>query len=337
MTAPRRILLVRLSHLGDVCHALPVFHALREAWPQARMAWVVQPEFAGLLDGLPGLEQVFHFRRKQGLSAWFTLRRELRAFAPDLAVDAQGNLKSASITWSSGAKDRAGLARADWREPFGARAMTRLAPVAASPHAVDRALSLARFVAPGASLERYDLPLSEGEQAQGAEWLEGLLPDRGRPRRILHLAVPGDRRSLPGASFATLARGLEAAGEDWLLLSGPGESELGRSLERELPAGPGRAHLVDQRGLRSLAALLGAAGRAGVRFLVCDSGPCHVAAAVGASVDLVSGPQDPELTGPWPPPARSAHRIHRAPAPAHDLSTWNPEELLASLLSAGAQ
>lgn len=342
MSVPRRILLVRLSHLGDVCHALPVFHALREAWPEAQIAWVVQPEFADLLDGLPGLEQVFHFRRKDGPSAWFALRRELRAFAPDLAVDAQGNLKSASITWGSGAKDRAGLARADWREPFGARAMTRLAPVAQAPHAVDRALNLARFVAPGASLERYDLPLSSEEQARGVEWLKELLPERGRPRRILHLAVPGDRRSLPGASFAALARSLEAAGEDWLLLSGPAEAELGRSLEQELPAGPGRAHLVGQRGLRSLAGLLTAAGKAEVRFLVCDSGPCHVAAAVGAAVDLISGPQDPALTGPWPPPGQGAHgtsssphRIHRAPGPAYDLSTWATEELLSSLLSHG--
>ena len=169
---------MRLSHLGDVCHALPVFHALRESWPQAKIAWVVQPEFAGLLDGLPGLEKVFHFRRREGLSAWFGLRRELRSFAPDLAVDCQGNLKSASITWSSGAKDRAGLARRDWREPLGARAMTRLAPIAEAPHAVDRAQSLARFVAPGAQLQRYDLPLTEAERAQGKDWLEQLLPDR---------------------------------------------------------------------------------------------------------------------------------------------------------------
>ncbi|MGK0217492.1 MAG: ADP-heptose:LPS heptosyltransferase, partial [Planctomycetota bacterium] len=243
-------------------------------------------------------------------------------------------------SWSSGAKDRAGLARADWREPMGARAMTRLAPAAAMPHAVDRAMGLARFVAPGAQLERYDLPLSDAERAQGQAWLEQLLPDRGRPRRILHLSVPGDRRSLPGSSYASLARGLEAAGEDWLLLSGPGEAELGRNLQQELPARPGRAHLVGQRGLRSLAALLAAAGEAQARFLVCDSGPCHVAAAVGAAVDLIAGPQDPELTGPWPPPDRSdlsgpasPHRIHRAPGPERNLRTWAPQELLASLLS----
>ena len=57
MAQEERILLIRLSHLGDVVHALPLFHALREARPDARIAWAVEPEFAGLLDGLPGLER----------------------------------------------------------------------------------------------------------------------------------------------------------------------------------------------------------------------------------------------------------------------------------------
>jgi len=65
---PDRILIVRLSHLGDVVHALGVFHALHAAFPSAEIGWAVQPEFAGLLDGLPGLARVFHFERRGGLA-----------------------------------------------------------------------------------------------------------------------------------------------------------------------------------------------------------------------------------------------------------------------------
>ena len=112
VSAEERILLVRLSHLGDVVHALPVFHALRAARPRARIAWVVQREFAGLLDGLPGLERAIHFARRGGARAWLDLRAELCAFAPTLAVDAQGNLKSAMTLLTCGAPRRVGLARA---------------------------------------------------------------------------------------------------------------------------------------------------------------------------------------------------------------------------------
>ena len=61
MKHPERILIVRLSHLGDVACALGVFHALHEAYPAAEIGWAVQPEFAGLLEGLPGIERIFRF------------------------------------------------------------------------------------------------------------------------------------------------------------------------------------------------------------------------------------------------------------------------------------
>lgn len=330
---PERILLVRLSHLGDVCHALPVFHALRASYPAAELAWAIQPEFAPLLDGLPGLGRLFLFQRRGGFAAWPALRRELRAWGPDLAVDAMGNWKSAMVTLVSGAGTRVGLNRRDWREPTAALAMTRRASPAPGPHAVERALHLARCVAPAPGPPRWDLPLSPDERSDGLSQLAALLPDRGRPRRLLHLAAPGDPRSLPLASFAALAEGFSRAGEDWLALSGPAEESVGEELARRLPAESGRAHLVGQRGLRELAALLAAAGSEGVRILSCDSGPCHVAAAVGAAVDLVAGPQDPALTGPWPVAGtpRSPHRVHRAPGPQHELASWDPDELLTSL------
>ena len=88
-----RILLVRLSHLGDVVHALPLFHALRAAQPEAQIAWAVQAEFASLLEGLPGLTRVIRFQRDEGLRAWGRLWRELRSFGADWTIDAQGNAK----------------------------------------------------------------------------------------------------------------------------------------------------------------------------------------------------------------------------------------------------
>ena len=122
MVEPKRILLIRLSHLGDVVHALPVYHALRCRFPRATLGWVIQPEFSALVAGLPGLDRVLHFDRRGGAAAWLRLREELGAFGADLAVDAQGNLKSALVALTSGATRRVGLARGDWREPLGSLA-----------------------------------------------------------------------------------------------------------------------------------------------------------------------------------------------------------------------
>ena len=76
---PGRILLVRLSHLGDVVHALPVFHALRRRWPAAKLAWICQKEFAPLLAGLPGLDLCLLFNRGGGLRGLWRARRDMAA------------------------------------------------------------------------------------------------------------------------------------------------------------------------------------------------------------------------------------------------------------------
>lgn len=298
----RRILLVRLSHLGDVVHALPVFHALRAAHPEAELAWAVQREFAGLLRGLPGLARVIEFDRRGGARAWFALQRELAAFRADWSIDAQGNVKSAAAALVSGARVRTGLARADWRERAGAWLVNDRAPSAAGPHAIERMEALVRHVAGPRAALRFDPALSPEELARD---------DDGEPRAVreadvlLHLATPGDVRAWPPERFAELARELAARGKRVLVVSGPAEEELGRALARELDA-PDVAHWVGQRGLRRLARAFTLGGARGAAFVGCDSGPMHLAWACGLRVVCLAGPQDARRTGPWPvpPPVR---------------------------------
>lgn len=330
---PERILLVRLSHLGDVVHALPVLHGLRRAFPDAELGWAIQPEFAELVRGLAGA-RAFLFQRDGGPGAWLRLRRELRAWRPDWAVDAQGNLKSAAVAWCSGARRRIGPARQDWREPLGARILTDQAPPAYGTHALHRMLALMEIVAP---IERpsFDLELTDAEREAGEGELARRLPGGAR-RWILHLGAPGDRRTWPAERFAELARRLAAEGDGVLVLSGPAEAEAGRALASSPTSREDIAHWVGQSGLRALAAFLTAAGAAGARFVGGDSGPAHLAAACGMGVDMLSGPQDPELTGPWPlaDERGSPHRVLRASdaelAPMELLSVDRAVERLGS-------
>lgn len=322
MTAPpRRILIVRLSHLGDVLHALPLFHALRRRHPGARIAWAVQPEHADLLEGLPGLTRLVRFERRGGWRAWPRLWRELADYRPDWTLDAQGNLKSAAVTRLSRAPRRTGWDPADWREPAGAWAVRDRAP-ALGPgphHAVDRALHLAAH-AVGESPEevRAALPpdwlgLEEARRSAGRRlWVERMGTGEA-PRVVVQLAAPGDVRAWPVRHQLALLRGLAAAGCEVLALSGPAEEELGARVRAELADEPRVRHWVGQRGLRRLAAFLRAGAEAGARFVGGDSGPTHLAWVAGLPVVGLAGPQDERRTGPWPPPGPgSPHRVVRA-------------------------
>jgi ADP-heptose:LPS heptosyltransferase len=317
---PHRILIVRLSHLGDVIHALPVLHALHARWPRAEIGWAVQPEFADLVEGLPGVARTFHFDRGGGWRAWPRLRRELRAFAPDLTVDAQGNLKSGLVTRLSGAPRRVGLARAYWREPLGALALTEQAPAAtpelgrARLHAIEVVRTLARHLAPAqAEPERLDAALDAEELATGERLLDRQLPGARSGDVVVHLSSPEDVRSWPTKSFVELARALAADGRRVLLLCGPRELEAGRDAEASLASADGVRTWIGQQGLRQLAGLLAAAAARGMRFVGCDSGPMHLAAACGLPVVLLAGPQDADRTGPWPRMGPgSPHRVVRA-------------------------
>lgn len=321
MSSAERILLVRLSHLGDVVHALPVFHALRAAHPRARIGWVVQSEFAPLLDGLPGLDACIVFERRGGARAWLELAERLAAFDATWSVDAQGNLKSAMVALASRAPRRSGYAWRDWRERVGATTLNDAAAPAGAPgavvHAVERALALARHVGRADAPACFDLGLSADERAHGRAALAHRAPRGAGPLVVLAPARAADVRSWPVAHLEALARGLARAERRVLVLGGPAEAAEGLALERALAGEPGVGHWVAQRGLRELAAVFVAAAEAGARFVGCDSGPLHLAAAAGLPCVVLHGPQDPRRTGPWPLPQTpgSAHRCVGAAEP----------------------
>jgi ADP-heptose:LPS heptosyltransferase len=298
---PDRILIVRLSHLGDVVHALGLVHALHAAYPRARIGWAVQSEFAGLLRGMEGVDELFEFRRRGGPGAWRELAHALRAFRADWTVDAQGNAKSALASWLSRAPRRLAPHRRDWQEPWAAWTVREHAPALAPParHAMERMEVLARALVPKVELPlRTDAGLTGAERAAGERELAARAP-AGAGLVLLHLSSPGDVRGWPLERWRELALALAEQGRAVLVLSGPTEAEAGRELAREL-AHARIAHWVEQRGLRELAAVFAAAAGRGARLVACDSGPMHLAAAHGLALVALEGPQAAARTGPWP-------------------------------------
>jgi heptosyltransferase-1 len=311
--APRRILLVRLSHLGDVVHGWPVFHAVRRCWPAAQVAWVVESSFAGAVEGLPGLDRVLRFERRGGLRAWWRLRQDLRRFRPDLGLDLQGNSKSAAVLLASGATRRLGLHPRDWREPWGAVLLhDHPEPCPGDPpHAVDRMAHLATWLTGDPSPPRLDGGLDAGEReaarARLAQWF-GL---RSRPV-VLQLGRAQDPRSWPVHLAVRGVRSWVDAGWQVLVLAGPAEEPVAEQFAAASTPAPGRWHLHRARGgPRESLALLAAVAEQGGVYVGSDSGPLHLAAAAGLPTLLLAGPQDPQRTGAFPPPDRagSPHRV----------------------------
>ncbi len=293
-----RLGLVRLSAVGDVVHAMPLAMGLRRAFPEARITWVVQEEAGPLLEGHPAVDDVLVFPRRAWVGRIWRFVRELRERRLDAVVDPQGNAKSGFVARASGAPVRSGLNRRDCKEWLKVVASNRRGPPSASPHAIDRAWAAAAplGVAPGPDEYGLEATPDEIEAWQGRCVAVGADPDG--PLLAINLTDPEDARSWFSHKWASLVR--RAATGGWqVVLNGPA-ARRGLSVRIiEAAAVPGVFDLTGRDELRGLLAQLQAmASRENNLLVSVDSGPVHIAVAVGLPVVCLTGPQDPARTGP---------------------------------------
>jgi lipopolysaccharide heptosyltransferase I len=292
---PRRVCLIKPSALGDVVNALPVLAALRDHWPDAHLAWVVNHSLRGLLDGHPALDEVIAFdrggaaRSAAGLSRLARLLGTLARGSFDVTIDLQGLFRSGVMAMATRAPVRVGLAEA--REGA-TRFYTHLvSPSAGATHAVDRLLALAEaFGAPRAPAR---FLLARGPDDE--RWAGAVLADVPRPRVLLGLGARWETKRWPVTHFAAIARRVVAAHGAGLVAIGAAEDsgrvqELCRLLE-PIPL----LNLCGRTTLPQLAALT-----AGVDLVLSnDSGPLHLATAAGAAVIGLYTCTSPERNGPY--------------------------------------
>jgi heptosyltransferase-1 len=308
-----RILLVRTSSLGDVVHALPVLCALRRHLPHARIGWVVEEPFAPLLAGHADLDEILVVRlRRWGRRplAWQTLAeaggflRALHRFAPDIVIDLMGNHKAAVIAALSFCRRRIGLDRRSRREPASGLWLSELVP-ARGTHAVDRGLAL--LDALGLPAEPADFggeklfrlpPPASGEQRTAAAPAK---PEA--PFAVLHPGAGWGNKTYPADWWGQAIRLLHAAtGLRTVVAAAPGEESLAAAAAG---AGGTLACSVESAAdLPALAALL----RRATLMMGGDTGPTHLAHALGTPVLMVMGPTDPARHGPYGAPERALFR-----------------------------
>jgi heptosyltransferase-1 len=309
MGADTRIALIKLSSLGDVVHALPVAATLKAARPQARLTWIVERREAAVLEGHPALDEIVvvdtrawrRVRRpgaaRTALTEMRALRRRLKAARFEVAVDLQGLMKSGTIAWATGAPQRIGFHRGWGREPLGALFTNRhVTPPASARHVVEQYLALLEPLGITERRLEFHLPVAPAAQTRLDQWLAsaGL-----KPQQRLVVLNPGagrpDKR-WPIGHFATLAARLgQEAGAHVVVAWGPGEERQARAIVAGSAAAGPRAVLAPATSLHELIALL---RRASV-MVAADTGPLHLAAALGTPCVGLYGPTSAARNGPY--------------------------------------
>jgi heptosyltransferase I len=300
-----KILIIKPSSLGDVVHALPTVARIRGKFPDASVSWLINAELSPLLADCPLISERIEFQRRQYAKLPALLSRIRRARF-DLVVDLQGLFRSGLMTWATGAPRRIG--RSDARE--GARfAYTEIVPVpdsqtpgtiprgfAANIHAVERYLLIADYLE--CPPQPVSFPLGRDDAAVHA--VDALLV--AAPSSGLIAVNPSARwpTKLWGSeNFRALLAQLP---RDRIVLTGSGGEA-----SHVTAIADGCLNLAGKTNLLELVELL----RRCAVLVTGDSGPMHLAAAVGTPVVAIFGSTDPVLTGPY----GSGHVVLRADLP----------------------
>jgi heptosyltransferase I len=309
--APTSIAVLRLSALGDVVMTLPLVRTLQKAFPRAKLHWIVSRPFHTIVEGLSGVKLIVIDKPRGPLSFW-RLYRQMRRYEFDWLLVPQASMRANLVTAVTRAKRKIGFGA------LHARDLQRWfvdETVPAEPeHLIDSFLRFATYVGAREHVLGWDLPLRAEELAWARAQLEGC----AGIRLAVVLAASKVERNWPVERYRETLNRLAAR---WpltlVLIGGPGEHE--RALAAELRQGlqaPVR-DLVGRTDLRQLAALLGQVDA----LLAPDSGPVHVAQAMGVPVVGLYAVAPARRTGPYREPQwtvdvfaeAAATILHRAP------------------------
>ncbi|MEO6742261.1 MAG: glycosyltransferase family 9 protein [Chthoniobacteraceae bacterium] len=285
MPPPRSILIIKPSSLGDVVHTLPAVARVRKKWPGAKIRWLVNPEWAPVLEDNPDIDEVIEFPRKnfRGVAGWARLPRWIRELRervqPDLVLDFQGLLRSALVARFACSTGGESWGTSDSREcaRFFHGHIVRVPPRCEPVHAVNRYLAL--VAALGCDI---------------AAPLEWRLPAGTQPADcphdfiLLHPFSRGQGKSLTADEVTAICRELSPAK---IVIAGRSEAALSPQ--------PNTVNLLNKTTLPELCWML----RRAAFVVSVDSGPMHIAAAVSQNLLSIHTWSDPRKVGPFQPSA----------------------------------
>lgn len=288
------ILIVKLSAIGDIVHALPAAAAIRAHFPDAHISWAAEERSAEILRGSPAIDELITVdtRSLRGgkviddiLLELTRQARGLRQRKYDVAIDFQGLIKSAVIAKVSGAKRRWGFSRADLREPAGRFLLTDTVKIPAGTHVIRKNLMLAS-TALGFEYDdgRIEFPIAVLPEHTAEA--DAIIESSGERFAILNPGGGWVTKLWHAEKFGLLAdRIYEETGMSSVVATGPAESDLA---SRVATASRSGKIVLAQPGLKGFYEL---ARRAAV-YIGGDTGPTHIAVAAGAPVVGIFGPTE---------------------------------------------
>jgi len=287
------ILIVRLGALGDIVHAVPAAAALRHAFPDARIDWLVEARHRPMVDLVSVIDRAVVLERAS-IAAWIDIARRMREVRYDVAIDFQGLMKSAVLARASGARRVIGFSIWHLREkgarPFYSETY-RDTPGERADHVVRRNLALLRSLGVNDLTIRF--PLAD-VQSRALDEIHAALGGE-HPFALINPGAAWPNKRWPPERFGDVAAFLrDIRGLPSFVLWGPGEEGLAGAVVEQ---SNGAARVAPPTRVADLVAL----SRAASLMVSGDTGPLHIAAAVGTPTVSLFGPTDPQRNGPWNP------------------------------------
>jgi heptosyltransferase I len=286
-----RVLIVKLGALGDLVHAIPVAAALRRAWPSIRVDWLVNPKHRAILDLVPVIDR----RLEMADAGMLGVIRQLRRNRYDVALDLQGLIKSAFLARASGARRVIGFSSRYLREPMARLFYTETHdPDGGGMYHEDESHVVLTNLGLLAPLGLHDdappeFPIDVVDSGVAKKVAEST----GGRYAVLNVGAAWPNKRWPPSRFAAVASALRAVhGLPSVVLWGPGEELLAREV---VDGSSGAATQLPQTSIADVAAL----ARGASLFVTGDTGPAHIAGALGTPIVGIYGPTRPSRNGPW--------------------------------------
>lgn len=319
------ILIIKLSSIGDVVHALPAAAMLRRGLPDASISWIVDTRASEILRDSPVIDNLIEIDTRTWRERPFArqtsseVRARLKEIGrPDVAIDFQGLIKSGVITFASGAKRRIGFETADLRERLSRVFYTEQISTAHICKVIDKNLAMASAMAPDSSTEiSYEFPISIGEGDQ--QYADDLTRGVSEGFALINPGGGWPTKLWAPERYGRLADRLWTEyGFRSFVTYGPGEEQLADLVVSS--AESGMAKRVAST-LKQFAAL----ARHAELFIGGDTGPLHIAAACRTPIVGLYGPTSPERNGPFNPHDVTVGRDLWCRSDCHRRKCWHWE------------
>lgn len=302
-----KILIVKLSAIGDVIHTLPALNAIRDHYPDAHITWLIEEAASDLIIGHRALDRVIISKRKRWMKQIKGARRstafremqrffrELRDTHYDIIIDFQSLLKSGVMVWLARGNRKIGFDKGMQHQEHSYLFLNeRVPPVDMEVHALTRGLMLIETIGAKSEMVAYDIPVSSEDRSQVKSLLETHGIDGTRPLVAINPVALWETKLWFNDRFAALAdRLVKESGVDVVFTGGSGDRPVIDDIIATMTATA--ANLSGRTSLKMLAALY----RQSALLVTTDTGPMHLAAAVDAPVVALFGPTAPWRTGPF--------------------------------------